>query len=514
MPRMTQPVEFSRLMVAKTGPSSSTGGAGALPLAPLPKVPKGQTALPGYATTVKPSNSALRKNDLQLANIDLTASFRTGATTGAILRNLVRASPDMATGVSALLRVGIPEKYKSKAYNADGTFNRDATALAMQILARMDYMPDYTTGFAQVSTIRSLCESLGKELVVEGAAGMELVLDKSRLPSRFQPIPTAAIEFWPDGNEGLAPKQVVAGVRIDLDIPTFIYTSLDQPLMNAYPVSPIESAIQPVLASMTFLNDLRSICARHVYPRYDVSINEDKLRARFAPDILTDSAKLADAMNEVLAQVEEVVNNLGVEDALIHFDFMEVTYIGEGMQQDVPGTFDTVKNILDAKVATGIRALPAILGHGADSQNVASTETMLFMVTANSMIRCKLQEILSKGLTLAVRLFGLDVTVKFEFDDIDLRPAAELEAFKSMRQSRILEQLSFGFITDDEAAIDLTGNLTPDGFTPLSGTMFTVTKPDAGGNPHSGTSTGAGGGAGIQSMKSKQPAAPKKSSKA
>jgi hypothetical protein len=116
--------------------------------------------------------------------------------------------------------------------------------------------------------------------------------------------------------------------------------------------------------------------------------------------------------------------------------------------------------------------MPSILGHGSGSQNVASSETLLFMKNAKGMVQEKLNEIYSRALTLAVRLFGYDVYVEFRYADIDLRPESELEAFRSMRQSRILEQLSLGFITDEQASIELTGQLPPPGFKPLSGTGF------------------------------------------
>ena len=91
-------------------------------------------------------------------------------------------------------------------------------------------------------------------------------------------------------------------------------------------------------------------------------------------------------------------------------------------------------------------------------------------------------------LTQAVRLMGNDVYVEFKYADLDLRPQAELEAFRAMKQSRILEQLSLGLITDEEACIQLTGNLPRDGHVPLAGTYF-----KSGGlqvtNPTSNTST-------------------------
>lgn len=472
-----------------------------------PKAPAGQQSASGFLKTITPSTAALIKNDLQLANKDLTASYRGGATTLKVIQDLTRVNPDLSAAVSAFLRVGIPENYAAYAYNPDGTLNREATALANQILIRFDTLPDYTTGFSQVSTIRSLSESLGKELIQAGAAAMELVLDKSRLPSKFSAVPVASLEMWPDGN-GLKIKQVVAGSRIDLDVPTFFYTSLDQPLDTAYPISPVEASIQPVLASMTFLNDLRRVCARHVYPRYDLIIDEEKLKSRITPDIAIDPVKLTAYYNDILGKVESVINTLGVEQAIVHFDFLTVKYI-EGGNSDVPNTFGAVKDIYDSKISTGVKVMPSILGHSSASQNIASTETMLFCMSANGMVRLKLQELYSKAITLAVRLFGMDVVVQFKFDSIDLRPESELEAFRAMKQSRILEQLSLGLISDDMACMILTGGLTPVGYVPKSGTMFKAASPAVVKNPYSGTSTGDGGGALPQNLTPSTPQQPK-----
>ena len=52
-----------------------------------------------------------------------------------------------------------------------------------------------------------------------------------------------------------------------------------------------------------------------------------------------------------------------------------------------------------------------------------------------------------------------------------MRTASESSAFETMRQARILEQLSIGLLSDEEAAWEL-GRVLPDGYTPLSGTFF------------------------------------------
>ena len=97
---------------------------------------------------------------------------------------------------------------------------------------------------------------------------------------------------------------------------------------------------------------------------------------------------------------------------------------------------------------------------------------MLFMKSATGAVKTPLEEFWSRVFTLSARLFGLDVVVEFHYDPIDLRPDAELMAFRQTEQMIILEQLSLGLISDEEASLRLTGKLPAIGMKPLSGTGF------------------------------------------
>ena len=132
---------------------------------------------------------------------------------------------------------------------------------------------------------------------------------------------------------------------------------------------------------------------------------------------------------------------------------------------------------------------------------------MQFTKSATGAVKAPLEEFWSRAFTLSARLFGLDVVVEFKFDAIDLRPEAELEAFKQTRQMRILEQLSLGLITDEEASLAINGVLPPSTMKPLSGTMF---KASAGAGANLPTDQGANpsndGSTLNQNQKSDQPA--------
>jgi hypothetical protein len=475
---------------AKPVASGGKAGGGSMlpPLEPIKAPPGGGAAYPGYRKSiVAQPDTKIQRKAFDVTNVDLLTTYRNGASTAENVRVFARFSPEMSASVAATNALGIPEKYTTIARNPDGSFNLDGTKLAMQILRQMNAMADYQDGFSHVSSLRSVCEALGKSMQEEGAMMLELVLDKQRLPLSMQPIAIGTVDLY-DDDKGLSPKQKVGGEEIDLDLPSVFYVAINPDLYDAYARSPMEAAIQPVLAATGFLNDLRRLCQRHVYQRYDIVLLEEKIKERMPSDVMQDPELIPAYLNGLIDEVGRAINNLGIDEALIHYDFFEIKYV-EGDSGNIPDTFNTVNDITGGKLATAMKTPASVLGLGASSSTAASTDTLLYMINANAMIRNPLQTILSKLMTLAVRLFGLDVTVEFEFDDIELRPKSELEAYLAMKQSRLLTQLSFGFITDEEFCLKMTGQLPPPGHQPLMGTLFPVVPAQPAADNGNNTST-------------------------
>src|SRR3990167_93006 len=465
---------------AKATPSGKTGSV-QLPPQATPKATSKAAAFASYLTTARQASFPLPQTDRRLASTDIT-TYRTGATTAQTMRDFAAASPDLAAAIFAYLRTAITGGYTAVAKNPDNTFNPEATNLLQQIIMRMHVLPTYADGFGGAYSLRSVAESLGKEGLLYGAMSSELVLDKTKLPWRIQPIHVGQIKFVPDGND-LKPQQWLAGAKIDLDIPTFFYVSLDQDLLTAYASSPLEPALKPTLFAEDFMQDLWRVVKRAVHPRQHVKIDWAKVQAQVPPEAIHDQEKLTAWMNQVVADITAKVNTIGVNEALVYFDFMTIERETNG-NTSLSSEWQTLQDMVNSKLATGAKTLPAILGHGVGSSNVASTESMLFVKSAAGAVQAKLNEMFSRIFTLSVRLFGYDVVVEFKYDPIDLRPDTELESFKALKQSRVLEQLSLGLITDEEACLTLTGKLPPSGMAPLMGTMFAAKKadPNANGN--------------------------------
>lgn len=434
---------------------------------PVPKAPNAPQALPGYRRSTEASKSALRETERTAATTDRLVAARNITGTKKVIRNLSKTSPELSSAISTLLRVGIPERYTVIARDLDGKIDPESTKLAHELLRRLTYMgnPDGSYGVQQ--TLQSLSEQLSLELCIEGAAALEVALDKARIPASFNPIAVSTLKAYEEEN-ATRWVQIVGGKELDLDIPTFIYTSLDQDLLQAYSASPLEAAVQPVLNDFDFNNDTRRALKRAVLPRLSATIDSEKVKKFTPPEILSDAVKFAEYKQAIITEVESVLNGLSPEDALVSFDSVEYSFVDGGKDPSI--IIERIQKTINAKLAAGAKTLPTILGHGSSS-NASSTEAVLYLKQAN-ILRVKLNELYSRALTIAVRLMGQEAYVEFTYAALDLRPELELEAYKAMEQSRLLELLSLGMLSDEEACVRLTGNLPPDGYKPLAGTMF------------------------------------------
>lgn len=492
--------EFARAITSPAPRSAAVDVA----VPPLQK-PRPANTVPTFVTSsAQRQDSFLVQKDLRLASTDLSLIRNNSTSSASLIRDMAKASPDLSAAIFAGLRMAVSGDYTVLARNLDGTLNLEGTKLIQQLCRRFDLMPALSiVGFNSYPSMRSISESLGWEFSTLGAGAFELVLDKSRAPEGLKPISIETIKFKFDGKRKV-PYQVLGQDEISLDVPTFFYDSLDQDLRSAYADSPVQSALQPIQATLDFMNDLRRVFRRALHPRVTAEIDEEAWLARIPGDLKLPGkeAELKAYMDTVVAAVQTFLDNLNPDDAIVAFNTLKFGYL-QAQSSDLSDEYKILSQILNGKISSGCKSTPVVLGHDATgSTNLGSTQSMLFVKTAEGAIQAKLNGLLSRGLTLALRMYGIDAVVEFKWDKPNLRPEVELEAFYAMRQSRYLELVSAGFMDMQEASILLTGTLTPVGTPDLTGTGFmnNKAKPDTSiSTPESNTS------ALNQGLKSKSP---------
>jgi len=386
------------------------------------------------------------------------------------IRILAKENGNLSTAVFDMVQIA-DSGFRVAAFVPGTTeFSEEGTLLAKSIIASMDTLYDYTKGFGRKRPIPMLVQTLLRETVLTAGCAMELVLDKGRLPERFQAVDYSTLEWMSDGKGSKYPRQVGFGDPIPLDIPTFYAESLHQEMNTAYGTSLLRASLDSLFQSADFLADMRRVLFKSGHSRLVVALDSEKIRASAPKDIQNDDRKLMAFMNQVKTDVEDTLKDMSPEDAVVAFDSVEFeTQDNASVKSDYTGLMSTYSNM----EATGLKTPPSILGmRSAGSQSLSNSETLVFLKAAKS-LQTTVTSILSRGLTTAARLYGSDVYVKVQFNDIDLRPDSELEAFRTMKETRILRRLSLGLITDAQAAYELDLPYNP-AAPKLSGTNFKI----------------------------------------
>jgi len=204
------------------------------------------------------------------------------------------------------------------------------------------------------------------------------------------------------------------------------------------------------------------------HSRLVVTLDSEKITATAPEDVIEDPKKLMTYLTAHQAAVTKSLEGLSPEDSIVVFDNLDVDVadIG-GNKADYVDLMKTLNNMQ----ATSLKTPSSIVGLRSDgSQSLSNVEALTYLKTLLA-LRGPVQDVLSRAFTLAVRLYGSDVYVKFEFDPINLRPEDELEAFRTMKQQRQLELLSLGIWTDERYCHE-SGNVYHPDMPELSGTNF------------------------------------------
>ena len=421
---------------------------------------KGQDITNNRTALINQSVKSLR--DLQKPAAALRELARLDGTVGAAIFNFVEIAHT---------------PYKVWAFDAaTGQVSPSGTMLARSIMARFDTVYDYTGGFSDKPTIRMALEQMLLETVTGNGFGLELVLDKELLPDRFVVSNYDSITWVSKGDGMRYPKQQGNDGEIKLDVPNFFVGELHLSPAFAYTTPMLEPAINDSFFHREFIEDMRKVIRRASNPRLAAKLVTEKIMSACPLEVKMNPDKLKQWLDDRRSEVNAVLEELEPEDALVFFDSLEIDAVKmAGEKQD----FVPLLQAISGMMATDLKAPPSILGLRMEgSQSLSNTESMVFLKVAAA-IRRPVEDCMGRAMTLACRLFGENVYVTFQFDPIELRPENETEAFKTMRQARILELLSYGMIDDYEAMIELGLEYPPDSYEEKSGTGF-----------YKGTSTG------------------------
>lgn len=432
-----------------------------------------------YTDTFDPSKTT-ETLDLPtyLEHLDDIADKRLEDKSTDLVEDLMHTDPDVSAALNAYLTTANTEMLY-KVVDGAGETSYEGQKLLDSILYKIFDISDYSLGFQSKPSLNEFLEGLRYMCLMRGAIGCELVFDKSAQPYEIRTVDMNTVKFIEKSSGEFKPVQKTDNSdEISLDIPTFFTARYKQNPTNPYNYSFFTSAINTIAARQRVINDLYRIMRIVGYPRITIKVVEEVIRNRAPKELITDSKKFNDWMNQQLRSIANSFDNIRADQPFAHTDAVEPTILN----QRQPGSGLQVSEIietLNAQNQAGLKVVATVLGRGEAGVNTASVESRIFTLSAES-VNTPVADIMSRILTLAIRMSGFDGKVKVWFRHAELRPDLELESLRVQKQARMLKDLSLGRISDEEYNIEMYGFLPPEGAEQLSGTHFLKESGDEG----------------------------------
>ena len=421
--------------------------------------------------TYKSGNTEVLSAPTYREHLNDIYSTRTSSDAQTLLKELFRTDPDCSAAVNAYLTTSNTDLiYTVK--DSTGEYSQDGARLLQQTIDRITRRNDYTLGYQPKSSINGIRESLKYMLLLRGAVGAELIFDKMMLPSEIRNVDMYYVKWYEKKPGEFKPQQETteSGEKISLDIPTFFTSTFRQDPTSPYTYSYFVSAINVIAARQQVINDLYRIMNVTGFPRIDLTVMEETVVKNAPSNIKDKPEELKKWVTGIVQGVANSFNGVAPDQPFSHTDSIQAKMINDKN----PGGSLQIEDIiatLNAQNQAGLKAVSAFLGRGNSGVNTATVEAQVFAMNAQELNE-PIDYILSEVFTLALRIQGFDGIVEIKSRPVNLKPEIELEAQTVMKQSRLLEELSLGLISDEEYHLKMEGRIPLWNYPKLSGTNF------------------------------------------
>lgn len=389
-----------------------------------------------------------------------------------LVTKLLKYDTDMSATLQAFLTMAntSPRFY---VYNEEGELDHEAQKDFDRLKNFMFGRTDYSTGFEFTQSMESVCENFRYSLLWRGGLAAELLFDKQLLPADVRIVDLGTLS-WYERQPGLfKPEQEspASSEKVLIDSPNFFVKFHRQNPTELYSESMFVSAINTIAARQQVINDLYRIMQKTGYPRMEVTILEEVLRKNSPADIRTNPQKMTTWLNQQRDQIVSQLAGMRPDSIYVHSDSVKPGIMNQGGPSKSLDA-SAIIEVLNAQNQAALKTMPSIIGRGQAGVNTATVEARVFALSAQE-LNVPIADFFSDAFTLMMRVStGYTGRVVCRFDPVELRPSLELEPQRAVKQSRLLENLSLGLITDDEYHMEMFNRLRPDDVPLLSGTNF------------------------------------------
>lgn len=299
---------------------------------------------------------------------------------------------------------------------------------------------------------------------VRGAFAAELVLDANgRFPLDLATPDPSVLKFRQiedvDRGQVWELGQWQGGAWVSFaDNPAIKYVPILPLVDSPYALAWIETAVFPALFLLMLLQDLRRVVANQGYPRLDLNLDIEKLKAAMPPGVANDPAKFREWVEATIDEVTTVYGSLEPDDAYVHTDVITVNDpIGAVGNGNLTQSVDELMQSLERMLVRAFKSIPFLMAARQTTTETQSNREWESYTVGIRIIQGKLGAVLNPLFTLALEAQGIQARVVFEFGEMSESEALRRAQTEQVEIANEWMKYQYGFITLDEAAEAITG---------------------------------------------------------
>lgn len=276
----------------------------------------------------------------------------------------------------------------------------------------------------------------------------------------WYPVDPTLIAFRRDENDNLIMGQRFRNnAFVPLNTNQVFYTPLDPDVDDPYGRPPLLPALSIAIGKGQMINDLRAVAHNQGYPRLDVSVNWEAIRAAAPPQLNQPGNEEAfkNWTEEVLGSIVNDYESLQVDDTFVHFDWVKIGMVGGAAGV---GAFDfaALEKILSRQLNSALKTLPILLGINDTTSETHGSIQWQIQAQGVTALQKLIKRTIEKLADTSLRLAGFQAHAKVEYQEI--RTVDRLfEAQSDFFQTRTIQiQELQGWRSHDEAAEVITGH--------------------------------------------------------
>jgi hypothetical protein len=249
----------------------------------------------------------------------------------------------------------------------------------------------------------------------------------------------------------------VAGY-VPLDWPTIRYVPIDP-----FPGVPYGRAIAaPAMFSTLFLlgmlHDLRRVIAQQGYPRIDISLDMEKIKASMPEEILHAPKKYKAWINDTLKEVQTAYARLKPSSTFVHTDVLTVNKPVGTVDTSSLGAIDGLIQALERMSTRALKTMPFMMASTQTTTETLANREWEVQTAGIRSIQKLAQKMLERLFKLGLQAQGHAAYVSWEFDQLRATEAMSLAQTKAIEISNEINMWAMGVNDLDTLAQNLGGH--------------------------------------------------------